>query len=119
MNVTRVSPLSSAHNNVLANPSGTGQTAVLAAVAGKRYRVLSCIVIATLANNVKFQSNSTDITALFPLGANGGFVFPFNEHGWFETAVGEALNINMSVATATAVQIQYIELAFAQPGSGI
>ena len=109
-NVTRTVPLVTPHVNVLANPSGTGNTVVVAAVAGARYRVLSCMVISTLANNVKFQSNTTDITATFPLGDNGGFMLPFSEHGWFETAVGEALNVNLSVATATGVQIQYIKL---------
>jgi hypothetical protein len=109
-NVTRVSPLVTAHINVLANPSGTGNTAVVAAVAGARYRVLSVALVSTLANNVKFQSNTTDISATFPLGANGGFILPFNEHGWFQTAVGEALNVNLSVATATGVQVQYIML---------
>lgn len=118
-NVTRVSPLYSAHVNVLTNATGTGNTAVVAAQPNGRIRVLSCAVVSTLANNVKFQSATTDITATFPFGANGGFILPFNEHGWFETAMNEALNVNLSVATATGVQIQYIILSSAQAGAGI
>lgn len=34
----------------------------------------------------------------------------FNEHGWFQTAAGEALNINLGSAVATGVQINYIVL---------
>ena len=109
-NVTRVSPLKTAHVNSATNPSSLGSNTVVAAVAGVRYRVLACVAISTLANSVNFLSNASAISAVFPLAANGGLVLPFNEHGWFETAVGEALNINLSVATATGVQVQYIPL---------
>jgi hypothetical protein len=66
--------------------------------------------VTTLANSIKFQSNASDISATFPLGANGGLVMPFNEHGWFQTNVGEPLLINLSVGTATGIQINYIIL---------
>lgn len=110
MNVTSAAPLRTPHINLAANPSASGVTALIAAAAGARYRVMSIAIIATIANAVTFRSATTDISATFPLGANGGFVLPFNEHGWFETAAGEALNINMGTATATGVQIQYIKL---------
>jgi hypothetical protein len=106
--VVRIPPLRSALVNLLANPSASGQSAVLAAVPGSAIRVCGLAIVATTANAVKFQSNNTDISATFPLGANGGLILPFNEHGWFQTAVGEALNINMGTATATGVQVQYI-----------
>ena len=109
-NVTRSVPLVSPHVNLGANPSALGQTQLVAAVAGTKYRVLAVAVVATTANAVKFQSASNDISATFPLGANGDIVLPFNEHGWFDTNVNEALNINMGTATATGVQIQYIKL---------
>jgi hypothetical protein len=73
-------------------------------------RVISVAIVSTLANNVKFQSAANDISATFPLGANGGLVMSFNEHGWFQTNVGEALNINLSVGTLTGIQINYIIL---------
>ena len=105
--VVSVPPLRTAVRTVVANPSASGQSAVLAAVSGAVIRVLGLAVVATAANAVKFQSASTDISATFPLGANGGLVLPFNEHGWFETNLGEALNINMTVATATGVHVIY------------
>ena len=109
-NVTRVSPLVTAHINVAANPASLGSNTLVAAVPGARYRVLAVAAITTLANNIKFTSNASDISATFPLAANGGLVLPFNEHGWFQTNLGEALNINLSVATAVGVQLQYILL---------
>lgn len=109
-NVTRTVPLVTAHVNLGATPAGAGANQLLAAATGAKYRVLSLAVVATTAVTVKFQSASTDITGTFPLGANGGLVLPFNEHGWFETNTNEALNINLGAAVATGVQLQYIKL---------
>ncbi len=112
-NVTSAAPRVSPHVNVGATTASSGATALVAAAAGAKYRVLQVAVISTLANSVKFQSASTDISGTFPLGANGSLVLPYNEHGWFETNENEALNINMTVATSTGVQIQYIKLPVA------
>lgn len=109
-NVTSASPRISPHSNVGVTVSSIGSNAVVAAVAGARYRVLAVVAVTTLANSIKFLSAASDITATFPLGANGGLVLPFNEHGWCETAVGEALNVNLSAATSTGVQVHYIKL---------
>lgn len=105
--VVSVPPLRTAVISALANPSASGQSEVIAAKAGAAIRVLGLAVVATTANAVKFQSASTDISATFPLGANGGLVLPYTEHGWFQTAVGEALNINMGTATATGVHVVF------------
>lgn len=107
-NVTSTPPKNRTVISTFVNASALGATAVVTAKAGRSIRVVSAAIVTTLANSVKFQSATTDITALWPLGANGGIVLPYNDHGWCETAVGEALNINMSVATATGVHIEYI-----------
>jgi len=105
----RTAPLRTAHITTFTNPSAAGNTAAIVAVPGAAIRVLGlALVNGATANSVKFQSNTTDISALFALGANGGVVLPFNEHGWMQTAVGEALNINLSGATAVGAQISYI-----------
>ena len=110
-NVTSAAPLRTPHINVFVNPSSLGSNTVVAAPSGvARIRVLQVACVTTLANNVNFLSAATSISATFPLAANGGVVLPYNEHGWFETNAGEALNVNLSVGTATAVQIQYIVL---------
>jgi len=90
------------------NDSASGDTTLVAAVPGKKIRVLALTAVTTLANSVHFRSLATPITATFPLAANGGVVLPVNELGWFETAVGEALVLNMTVATATGVQVVYV-----------
>lgn len=107
-NVTSTPPKNRTVISTFVNTSALGSTAVVAAIAGKSIRVVSAAIVTTLANNVKFLSASTDISATWPLGANGGIVLPYNDHGWVQTAEGEALNINLSVATATGVHIEYI-----------
>jgi len=108
---SNILPIDGVSKNVkraLLNATNTGNTALVAAAgATTKIRVLAVVLSTTLANTVKFQSATTDKTATFPLGATAGFVLPFNEYGWFETAVNEALNFNMSVATATGVSILY------------
>mgnify|MGYP003560316392 CR=1 FL=1 len=97
-------------NRAFVNASATGNTSLVAAQgSGVRIRVLGIIAVSTLANNVKFQSATTDISALFPLAANAGFVLPYNQHGWFQTAANEALNVNLSVATATGFQVIWVQ----------
>ena len=107
-NVTRTVPLKSPHVNLGSNPAGIGDNSLVAAVTNAKIRVLSVVVVSTSANSVKFRSATIDISATFPLAANGGFVLPFNEHGWFETNVSEALQLNLTAAAAVGTQIQYI-----------
>lgn len=109
-NVTRTPPTNSSIKNAFLNTSTIGANQIIAAPTGMCVRVIGLAVVSTAANNVKFQSAGNDISALFPLGANGGLVLPFNEHGWFQTNNGEALNMNISAATATGVSINYVIL---------
>lgn len=108
---TNVTSTPTVQTNILkafVNASSLGSNAVVSAVNGKSIRVTGVALVTTLANSVKFLSAATDISATFPLGANGGIVLPFNEHGWFQTNSGEALNLNLSVATTTGLSITYV-----------
>jgi len=107
-NVTSTPPKNRTVVSTFVNASALGSTAVIAAVTGRSIRIVAAAIITTLANEVKFLSAATAISATWPLGANGGLVLPYNDHGWVQTAAGEALNINLSVATATGVHVEYI-----------
>lgn len=107
-NVTNTPPKNRTVVSTFVNASALGTTQIVSAQAGRSIRMVAMAVVTTLANNVKVQSAATDITATFPLGANGGIVLPYNDHGWCETNPGEALNINLSVGTATGVHVEYI-----------
>ena len=90
--------------------SSSGANAIVAAVTGKRIRVVSAFLMANGSVNGKWQSASTDITGLAYLIVNVGYVLPFNPTGWFQTAAGEALNLNLSAAIAAGGCLTYVEV---------
>ena len=90
--------------------SASGNTSVLALVSGKKIRVLRASFVANGSVNVKFQSNTTDVTGLWYMtqfASGGGGYCPV---GLFETASGEALNINLSASVAVQGIITYVEV---------
>jgi hypothetical protein len=91
------------------NPSTITSTEVVTAAAGRVFRVHAVAVVTTLANIVNFRSDTTAISSNMPLAANGGFVLPYNEAGWFVTASGEGIFFNQTAATATGVTVVYSE----------
>lgn len=94
------------HSGSFANASALGNTVVVPAQgAGVKIRVLGFTVATTAAQTLKFQSGTTDITAGFPLAANGVISTAYFPGGMFETAANEALNINLGAATATGVNV--------------
>ena len=92
------------------NASSSGNTQLVAAPgAGQKIRIMSMVVVCGVAaTSMKLQSGTTDITALFAFAANGGMVLNENRYGWFQTAAGEALNVNLSGANAVGVSITYL-----------
>lgn len=92
--------------------SSSGATTIVAAVTSKKIRVIALQLVANAAVNVKWQSHvtPTDKTGLAYLAANGGYVLPKNEYGWFETVAGEALDINLSGAVAVGGSLVYVEV---------
>lgn len=80
-----------------------GTNTIVAAVAGKRIRVLAIILTADISGTVKFITESpTDISGTFSVSATGGFVLNENPSGWFET---HADNKALQVVTATITSL--------------
>jgi hypothetical protein len=101
------------NNNIkyaFVNASSSGNNQLVAAPgAGLKIRVLSLVAVCGVAaTSMKLQSATTDISALFAFAANGGMVLNENASGWFSTAAGEALNVNLSGANPVGVSITYI-----------
>jgi hypothetical protein len=88
--------------------TGSGDNEIVAAVAGKKIRLLSYVLMASAAVNAKWQSNATDITGLkYFVAAGGGIVAPHNPAGWCETVAGEKLDLNLSGAVPIGGEITY------------
>lgn len=118
-----------AQNTVVINAAGTNvakraivnvahsqtDAAVVAAVAGKKIRMLWADVIAGgTATNVTFNTKpagaGTAITALKACVANGGFTWPVNEYGWCETKAGEGLSVTTGTGSTVGIDVGYIEV---------
>jgi hypothetical protein len=90
----------------------SGNNTLLAAVTSKKIRVVSAFLVAAGAVNVRFESGAdgTALTGQMNLVANTGFVLPYNPSGWFETASGTLLNLELSAAVSVDGSLSYIEV---------
>lgn len=97
--------------DAVVDASASGANELVAAVTGKRIVLLQFACVSNGTVNIKFQSGTTDLSKLFYLVANVGFVLPMSStHGWVTTAAGSALNLNLSGAVAVGGALSYIEL---------
>jgi hypothetical protein len=88
--------------------AGSGDTEIVAAVPNKKIRVVNYALVANAAVSAKWKSGSTDKTGAMPFAANGGISCPGSSDSvWFETATGEALNLNLSGAVQVSGHVSY------------
>jgi len=87
----------------------SGDNTIVAAVAGKKIRVLSVSAIAAGVVSARFESGAggDPLTGQMPLTTNSGFSWNYNSAGWFETNAGEALNLELSGAILVAGVLNY------------
>ena len=80
--------------------AATPNNTVVAAVAGKKIRVLGFMLVGAGAVVAKFQSGAggTDLTGAMTLAAGTSIGVPPFSTGLFETAVATLLNLNLSGA---------------------
>ena len=89
--------------------ASSGDNTLLAAVTGKRIRVHSLFAVSAGTVTVRFESaaGGTALTGQMTMAANTGFVLPHNPAGWFETAAGELLNMELSGAVSVDGSFTY------------
>ena len=90
----------------------SGDNTIVAAVAGKKIRVLSGVLISSGTVNARFESGAsgTALTGQMSLIANVGFQIPPCLWGNFETAASALLNLELSAAISVGGWITYIEI---------
>lgn len=90
----------------------SGDNEIVALVASKKIRVLSMAFVVAAAVTVRFESGAggTALTGQMQFAANGGISLPANPFGWFETASGVALNMELSGATSVDGMLVYAEV---------
>ncbi len=90
--------------------AGSGDNTLVAAVAGKRIRVLSLFAITAGAVTVAFESaaSGTALTGDMNVASKGSIIMPFNPEGWFQTVAGELLNMELGGATSVDGCLTYV-----------
>lgn len=90
----------------------SGDNEIVAAVSGKRIRVLQILLIVAGAVTVRFESSAggTALTGQMQLAANGGFSVDHNPAGHFQTVAGEALSMELSAAVSVDGWLTYVEV---------
>lgn len=96
-------------NYAVINASSSGDNTLVAAVSGRRIRVLSANFIAAGTVNATFKSGaSTAKTGAYPLVAQSGAALAHNPTGHFETDEGEALVLGLDAAVLVAGSLTYV-----------
>jgi hypothetical protein len=92
--------------------ASSGDNELIAAKSGVKFRVLNAFLVAAGAVNTRFESGAggTALTGQMNLTTNSGFALPYAENGWFETAVGESLNLELSDAVSVDGSLAYVEI---------
>lgn len=90
-----------------------GDNTLVAAVTGKKIRVLAAVLVASGgANTVRFESGAagTALSGQMDVAADGQLILPLNGFGWLETAAGALLNLELSAGTSVAGALVYEEV---------
>jgi hypothetical protein len=90
--------------------ASSGDNQVVAAVAGKKIRVLSYVIVSSAANTCTWRDGTSPISGGMSLAANGGVSAPYNPLGHFETTANTTLNLNLSAAQSVDGHLTYIEV---------
>jgi hypothetical protein len=90
--------------------ASSGDNTIVAAVAGKRIRVISYTIVAAGAVTVRFESGAsgTALTGQMSLAANGGVANAYNPGGVFaDCGVNTLLNLELGGAVSVDGHLSY------------
>ena len=89
-----------------------GDNTLVAAVTGRAIRVVSVVLVPAAAVTIRFESGAggTALSGQMNLAAYDIFVLSRNEDGWFETASGALLNLELSGAVSVDGALTYVEV---------
>lgn len=95
---------------VAINAPLTGVNEIVAAVSGKKIRVLGGVVAVATAVGLRFRSATTDLMGHTALPATSQLDINWTPWGALETNVGEALNLTASTTTVIGGFLTYQEI---------
>lgn len=92
--------------------ASSGDNTIIAAVPGKKIRVIAGCLVADGTTTVRFESGAsgTALTGQMSLVVNTGFILAYCPVGNFETLVGQLLNLELSAAVSVDGWLVYQEV---------
>lgn len=88
----------------------SGDNTIVAAVTSKKIRVHQVFFTTAAAVTIRFESGAGGTALTGQMLTPVGMVLPFSRTGWFETAAGVLLNMELSGATSVDGALQYTEV---------
>ncbi len=90
----------------------SGDHTLVAAVAGRRILLLSCVMIAAGSVNIRLEDGAggTALSGEMNLTTNSGFSASFNEGGWCVTGTNTLLNLETSANISVDGFLTYVEI---------
>jgi hypothetical protein len=79
-----------------------GTTQIAAAVAGKRHKIVGCVLTMSLDGTLKFIDGGGDLTGAMDIVAKGGFVLP-TSFFYTQAAINSALRVVTTLGAAKGV----------------
>ena len=96
--------------SVVIDHAASGDNTLVAAVPGKKIRVLSFLLVSAGTVTVRFESGAsgTALTGQMTTAVNSVIAAPYNPGGWFETAAGALLNLELSGNVSVDGVLNYV-----------
>jgi hypothetical protein len=90
----------------------SGNNTLVAAVTGKKIRVLSYVINSVSAVTVRFEDGAggTALSGVMSLPSTNTIVANHNPLGWFETTAATLLNMELGAALQVSGHLSYIEV---------
>jgi hypothetical protein len=90
--------------------AASGDNTLVAAVTGKKIRVVAFLVAAAGTVTARFESGAggTALTGQMTMAINSVISAPYNPAGWFETAAAALLNLELSAAVSVDGVLAYV-----------
>lgn len=110
-------PCARARSSVAVNVSASGSTELVGLTGGQTIYVCGYVLVANGTVDVKVVygtgancvTGSTDLTGAMPWVVNSGVAAALDDGAWFETAVSNALCLNLSAAVAVRGHVRYVK----------
>ena len=87
--------------------NATGDTSVIAGVAGQTIRIYRIFFVVGANTSIKFKDGATDLTGLMTMLSAGAFVLDFQADPWLTTSAASAFVINQSGTAQISGRVYY------------